>query len=411
MHEKSSIDKYSSFFSPTMRVSSSSRWSSYLDSFSPSSIVPLMSRPFLHKDAPQIVNMVSTVLILRQGEGYKLPLESISRVLSTCSQFTPSQFAANIVKISDCISACTSLIFRSGSIVVVSAATENHVRYVCQKFRRIIEQIECIMTEDSSAPPRVSTLSGRTIFKQCSICNIVGHSDLGMTIDLEALRDAAPEDCKYRPDNFPGLKCHIWLTESQECACNAAVKLEDDAQKVLKKQAKCSCSVKCLVFKTGRIVVIGGRSISDINSVFYRIKKIAPKYKEGTIPKNCNFYNAFASIMIKKKTEKNPDEAVSSLLHQVHDMEPVVKNGKKRARLYPAHVPVPEKVYVMSSLCPLIKFADAGRVEEVRVTLALDPKQVEERDSDGKNALDRLKSIPPDRRTKNHEEIIKLLSL
>lgn len=393
-----------------MKTRGSSSYAEYLSNFERKaipSIVPVRSRPYVHKDAPQIVNMVSTVLILPQNQGYKLPLESISRALGHCSQFTPAQFAANIVKTTDSISGCTALIFRSGNMVVVSAETQNHVRDTCQRFRLIVEQVQCPMEGGV-----VSTLQGRTIFKQCSICNIVGHSYLGMNIDLEALRDAGPDACKYTPDNFPGLKCHIWLTESQECVCKNKIKIEDEEVRVLlKKQTKCSCTVKCLVFKTGRIVIIGARRISDINSVFFRIKRIAPNFEQGAIPKNNKFYNAFAQMMIKKKPEKAPEEAVSSVLNQVRNLEPVVKNGKKRARLYPANAPVQEKAFAMSSLCPLIKFADAGRVDEVTFTLAMDPKQAYATDSEGRTALERLKGIPSDRRTPQHDAIIKKLEL
>jgi TATA-box binding protein (TBP) (component of TFIID and TFIIIB) len=393
-------------------------------------VVPLKQMPLDPATAPPIiVNIVSTANLLPQtpDKRYKLPLDAISMRLG-CSQYAPVLFAANIIKLTDATTNATVLVFGSGKIVVVSGLSFNHTRYISQLIRVIIEQISCMMIAEDGTTIIKGSLVGRTIFQHCHIHNIVGHGDLGCRIDLQAMCDAAPACCKWYPDLFPGLKCKIWLNSEHRCACkakmaqtiiktkeNAAGEEDAELQVIFGKQNKCVCAVKVLIFDSGCIVITGGRHVRDVNSVFFRIKQLAPQFKSGTgdsvIPKEDRFYQRLSAMMVPtgetlkqakmlQRPEMKPSDAIASVLANTlasSSAASSVPGGVKRARL--------------AGGTPLMRMAESGRVNDVRMTLEMDKSQANEMDEDGRTPLDRLKLIPPQERTLQHKQIMELLNV
>ncbi len=417
-------------------------------------IIPLKQTKLDPATAPPIiVNIVSTAILLPQRpdlppeKRYKLPLDAISMHLG-CSQYAPVLFAANIIKFTDSTTNATVLVFGSGRIVMVSGLSPNHTRYISQMVRLIIEQIQCMMVSEDGKRIAVGSLLGRTVFENCSIHNIVGHGDLGCRIDLQAMVDAAPACCKWEPDFFPGLKCKIWLNTEHRCVCRVVPKregaspapsprgglvvLDTTEAGVLKiifgKQNKCTCVVKVLVFDTGRIVITGGRFVRDVNSVFFRIKHLAPQFKSGggssggatsSIPKEDRFYQRLSAMMVPtgmttkqakliQRPEMKPSDAIASVISSSGSGAPSflmslvsgegaagAGGGGKRAKL--------------AGGTPLMRMAEAGRVGDVRMTLEMDASQADEKDSAGRTPLDRMNLIPIQERTTQHLEIIELL--
>jgi len=370
---------------------------------------PIRKRPITAEAAilPAIVNLVSTVILLPQGKGYKLPLHAIARALPS-SQYAPVLFAANILKIKDSLGEATPLVFASGKIVVVSGQTPHHTLYVSQLTRFVIEQIECAMLgEDGVVNPRGS-LMGRTIFEHCTIHNIVGHANLGCRISLQAIMEAAPSACKWVPDLFPGLKCQMWLTESGHCEC---------------KLPKCVCAMKVLIFDSGRIVITGGRSVRDVNSIFFRIRAIAPQFASGdagvVIPREDRFYQRLSTMLVPSGAtmkdmeivapgEMDEDEALATLFEEQASLidnkdaeyPPLIDVGNPAAA---AAAPIPDQE------TPLMVMAQAGRVQEVKFLLACQPNCTAAKDANGRTTLQRMRLIPASQRTAEQQEVIELL--
>jgi len=333
-------------------------------------VIPIKKRPFPYKDAPMIVNMVSTISILPKG--YKLPLQAIATMLGACSQFEPTQFAANIIKLTTSTSDVTVLIFSSGKLVLTATVTEMQTQYMAHIFRLLIEKVECCLLNEEGKV-EIGTLAGRTVFENVLTHNMVGHGDLGVQIDLRALRNANPDSVKWLPDGFPAAKCCVWLTEDNQCHCY--MKEEEDAEvkvvvpKLLRK--RCACTIKCLCFPTGRIVMTGGRSVQDINKVFYRMKEIAPHFEIG-----------IRSILVKKssaktqgekvKTVLSEEESIALLLNSIHQFKP------KRIKTKPVN-----KHNI------ILSFAEAGAFNNVVQTLQMEENQKE----NVKTTIDRLSSI------------------
>jgi TATA-box binding protein (TBP) (component of TFIID and TFIIIB) len=337
-------------------------------------IIPIKKRPFPYKDAPMIVNMVSTISILPQG--YKLPLQAIATMLGACSQFEPTQFAANIIKLTTSTSDVTVLIFSSGKLVLTATVTEMQTQYMAHIFRLLIEKVECCLLNEQGKV-EIGTLAGRTVFNNALTHNMVGHGDLGVRIDLRALRNANPDSVKWLPDGFPAAKCCVWLTEDNQCHCY--VKDEDEdvrivVPKLLRK--RCACTIKCLCFPTGRIVMTGGRSVQDINNVFYRMKLLAPHFEIGIRSILVKRDSSSSSNKIKGekiKTVLSEDESVALLLASLHQFKP------KRIKAKPVN-----KQNV------LLSFAEAGAFESVLNTLLMEG---EEQRENVKTTIDRLSSI------------------
>jgi TATA-box binding protein (TBP) (component of TFIID and TFIIIB) len=352
--------------------------------------------PNVNPSAPVIINMVSTVSLLPQtpDRRYRLPLETINMALGPCSQYSPNNFAANILKIVNSTTHSTALVFGSGRVVLVSALTTNHTRYVCQLLRVIIEQIQCVMTDDQGAR-RVGTLSGRTVFEQNVIHNIVGHGDLGARINLQALRDANPESVKWMPDSFPAAKCSIWLTEDCRCHCGKRQAIKDEVDAVLKRvvvvQRKCQCVMKTLVFDTGRIVMTGGRSVSDVNAVFFRMKALVPQFRSETVyvPREDRFYQRLGAMMVGGSTGTTAANAP-----KVRARKELTQNEAVALALADARAPGARAQPTslggggVAAEPPLAQMARAGRLEMVRQTLQMMPPG----DPDVHAALERLPS-------------------
>jgi hypothetical protein len=243
----------------------------------------------------------------------------------------------------------------------------------------------------------VGTLSGRTVFEQNIIHNIVGHGDLGARINLQALRDANPESVKWMPDSFPAAKCSIWLTEDCRCHCGRRQAIKDEVDAVLKHvvvvQRKCHCVMKTLVFDTGRIVMTGGRSVSDVNGVFFRMKALVPHFRSDMVcvPREDRFYQRLGALMVGKaaapggskvraRKELTQNEAVALALADAR--APSSSSSSKGSAAAAAAL-------AGGGEPPLAQMARAGRLEMVRQTLQMTPRG----DPDVHAALERL---PPD---------------
>lgn len=374
-------------------------------------VQPITELPIVNRDSPVIVNIVSTVRIIEDtpDKKYRLPLQSISMFLGPSSQYAPVQFAANIVKLKTSTANSTALIFGSGNIVLVSALSNYHTRYTSQLFRVIIEQVQCAMRTEGGGV-EVGSLVGRTIFQNNVTHNIVGHGFLGVRVDLGALQNANPSGCKWLPDVFPALKCSIWLVEDQKCVCRKSKKarvISDDEDvaalisKVVKR--KCACTIKCLIFDSGRIVITGGRQISDVNSVFYRVKQLVPQFKSDTqvVPREDRFYQRLGIMMVvtgattksvktRPKGELSQSEAIANALVEAHDFK--VKKVKTNV--------------AQTKLCPLMRLADSGRVDAAIRCVQMDPTQLEMLDDMGNNTVQRLKSME---RTPDQERLLQFL--
>lgn len=353
-------------------------------------VLNVRKRPFEKwKDAPILVNTVSTVSILPPG--YRLPLQSIANALGPCCQFEPTQFAAAIIKNITSTSDATALVFSSGKIVLTATTTHLHTMYMAHVFRLNIEHVECVMKDE------IANFDGRTTFENLKPHNMVGHGDLGVKVDLRALRNANPDSVKWIPDGFPAAKCCVWLTDDNMCHCSPSVaaplgprgdstQKEGEEEVYIKKEGevlppppaaggegqgeddlilhivpklfrkRCACTIKCLVFPTGRVVLTGGRSMKDINSVFYRMKALAPHFEVGTTI-NILVPRDISSTTTKRKKEKNTishEDSLALLLHSIYDFKP--KRIKKKA---------------VSTTNLLLAFAEHGRLNNVQDTLAM----------------------------------------
>lgn len=378
-------------------------------------------------DLPKIENVVSTASLLLPNCNYRLPLDALSMRMK-CSQYAPILFAANIVKISDSITDSTALIFASGKIVVVASLTLNHTRYVSQLIRTIIEHIGCMMI-DGAGRIYEGSLLNRTVFQHCRIHNIVGSGDLHCRIDLQSMVDAAPMACKWFPDLFPGLKCKIWLTKSHTCECTSTLRieaiddeLEEPLKRIIGKQRKCSCAVKMLIFASGRIVITGARSVSDINGVFYRIKQLVSQF---TVENAQRFDKETLDILVPTVNVVQAAVATSG-----NDIGKVIKtisasgNTKKRQKVTsrpPEGVAGVEAAQTYSAPPPpaggqgdsssLMKLCFAGRIKDVRLLLQIDKQQITRRDGGGQTVLQRMESLPVIHQSEHHAEIIDLLKI
>lgn len=377
-------------------------------------IVPLKRRPALQEVSrlvPSIVNVVATATFLPGG--YTLPMKAIARALG-CTQYAPRMFAANILKMTDSISACTALIFSTGCVVIVSLRSENHARYICQLLRILLETVRCVLKDHDGTLLGERTLEGRLIFDRCEIHNIVGKAALPFRIDLQRMAEAAPSSCKWFKDSFPGLECKVWITPSYSCVCGRPPGYKAPPPLAVFEgpgQRKCSCAVKLLIFPTGQLVITGARRLQDVNAVFFRVKALAPLYEEctkETVAPPSEFYQEFAQGVVaplsavsgvqkgvRTQKELKADVAIACIMANVSMLAPAASKSSG--------------IESGEQMPPFMQMALAGRVDVVRGLFLMDPDAATECDAQGRTTLERLQSIAPTDLTPEQKKIIEML--
>jgi len=181
-------------------------------------------------DVPRlkIQNVVST---------YSLGVRSVN-LINLASQlpfveFNPKKFAAATVRLKS--PQTTALIFASGNIVCTGAKNEVESRLSCRKYVSILQK--------HNIP---------VYMKNFKIQNIVASVNIKMTIDTEKISQAYGIYVSWEPELFPGL---IFRTVNPKLVM--------------------------LIFRSGKIVLTGAKSVKDIETVFsYFYLNIIHNYRD-----------------------------------------------------------------------------------------------------------------------------------
>ena len=181
----------------------------------------------------EIHNLVGTAKVLSSSG--ELDLDSMSVLIPNCT-YNRQKFAAITIRLH--YPACTALLFTSGKMVLTGCKT----------------YIECI----SCALQVVSLLKNSlraTHFTLCSVYvqNMVGNVSLnlaeGKCINLKKMQDENRIFCTYQKKMFPGL---IYRPEKSP--------------------------IVLLLFTSGKIVVTGGKSVSDMQEGWKILWEFVYKY-------------------------------------------------------------------------------------------------------------------------------------
>lgn len=180
-----------------------------------------------------IHNFVGTARLAT--DNLPLDLHRVSRLVPNMV-FSKQKFAAITVRLSEPL--CTVLLFTSGKMVLTGCKT----------------YMQCIL----AALQLRDTLRGGFPFDRfevTDVCvqNIVGNSDLELgpsdTVDLDGLMTDHRVYCTYLKNMFPGL---IYRPPD--------------------------CPVVLLIFKSGKVVITGGRSVNDIEQGWRDLWPVVSQY-------------------------------------------------------------------------------------------------------------------------------------
>ena len=177
-------------------------------------------------DKPILQNIVSTWDLKT-----KLDLQVIATYAKN-TEYNPKRFAAAIMKIRH--PKTTALIFASGKMVWTGAKSEEMSKIAAKKFAKSIK-----------------FMGFKVRFTEFRIQNIVGSWDLGFGIKLEKLHQSQSRFCNYEPEIFPGL-----------------------IYRVLKPK------VVVLVFVSGKIVLTGGKSRTEILDAYDVVKPMLQQHRK-----------------------------------------------------------------------------------------------------------------------------------
>lgn len=166
---------------------------------------------------PKIHNVVATIQI----ECNPIDISKLNKVLPY-STYDKSKFAAITIRLADPV--CTCLLFTSGKLVVTGASSWNEGLLTAYCIRDILKKVYPYE---------------KFIISSYDVQNIVAHVDIpmqiGQKLDLDKFYSEHCKEITYQKNMFPGL---IFRAINQ--------------------------SVVLLCFNSGKIVVTGGKSTSNI---------------------------------------------------------------------------------------------------------------------------------------------------
>jgi transcription initiation factor TFIID TATA-box-binding protein len=169
---------------------------------------------------PTIHNVVSTAQI--EANCMPLDLETIGEVIPGAS-YDKKRFAAMTIRMHN--PTCTILLFSSGKMVVTGGKCWYESMCACLFLKRMLQ--ERLVGTDF-------------LVRKCTIENIVAHVEIKLPedqqLDLDSMYTKLNIHCTYNKKMFPGL---IFRPEA--------------------------CPVVLLCFHSGKIVITGGKSTTDVN--------------------------------------------------------------------------------------------------------------------------------------------------
>lgn len=142
--------------------------------------------------------------------------------------YNPKRFPAVIIRINE--PKATALVFGKGKMQILGTKSVEDARLAGHKFARILQKV-----------------GFRTKFENFNVQNVVASVDTKMTIRLEGIvaHPVHYQFARYEPELFPGLCYRV------------------EAPKVT-----------FLVFSTGKVVVVGARSVEHIHEAWSKMYPI-----------------------------------------------------------------------------------------------------------------------------------------
>jgi len=191
---------------------------------------------------PQIYNIVASVQLKCELDLRKIALHAKN------SEYNPHRFTALILRINE--PNATALVFKNGKLVCVGTKSESDAWTATRKFAKIIKKC-CI---DAHLDPQIK-------FEHFGIQNIVGSCFVGFPVNLELLA-IDPKQFRfihYDPEVFPGLIYKMHTVQQ-------------------------SRNLTLLIFTSGKIVITGARTKSDLIMAYENIKPVLYKHKSKSKP-------------------------------------------------------------------------------------------------------------------------------
>ena len=185
-----------------------------------------------HKHTLTHIHLLSHFHIIPANLGVRLDLKKIALKCRN-TEFNPRRFGAVIMRLRE--PRATALIFASGKMCVTGVKSAHDAALVTKKFAYIIERV-------GFKPVN---------YLDFKVQNIVGTTDVGFPIRLEGLVYAHSTFASYEPELFPGL---IYRMVNPR--------------------------VVFLVFVSGKIVITGAKTESDLSQAYTKLYPVLLEYRK-----------------------------------------------------------------------------------------------------------------------------------
>lgn len=164
--------------------------------------------------------------------GVRLDLKKIALKCRN-TEFNPRRFGAVIMRLRE--PRATALIFASGKMCITGVKSTHNATLATKKFGYIIERVGFKPQE----------------YLDFKVQNIVGTTDVGFPIRLEGLVYAHSTFASYEPELFPGLIYRL-----------------------------VSPRVVFLIFVSGKIVITGAKTETDLSQAFTKLYPVLVEYRK-----------------------------------------------------------------------------------------------------------------------------------
>lgn len=149
------------------------------------------------------------------------------------TEFNPRRFGAVIMRLRE--PRATALMFASGKMCITGVKSTHNASLATKKFAYIVERVG-FQPQDHL---------------EFKVQNIVGTTDVGFPIRLEGLVYAHSTYASFEPELFPGLIYRL-----------------------------VSLRVVFLIFVSGKIVITGAKTESDLRNAFIKIKPVLLQFRK-----------------------------------------------------------------------------------------------------------------------------------
>jgi TATA-box binding protein (TBP) (component of TFIID and TFIIIB) len=343
---------------PKIRATNSRMTASLVKSFQEAQPVPC---EWLSREThvlPRTVNIVYTVNLRPADENWTINMVRMAQSLPP-TKYMAAKFAGITIRLLP----TTGRLFKGGNMVLVKSTSHNMARYHAQLYRQLLETVPMLMRDPETGEIRIDTLSGRLVFENGTMQNVVGSAALPQQgVHLGDLLYHDQSKCYWMPGSFPSLILSEKLEDGTPYFANIA--------------------------STGKVVLMGLKNVNRMYDAYRATVALLQDFEDPNVPVDPSKRLAYRVKQlqregrIREESAKDKEEFANIQAVDEEGLEEVIQQAKKRSKT---------RITLHDELTLLMEACDHKMEDNVAYMLQ-DPAManVWARDPQGLTALERI---------------------